>query len=411
MRDAAQVLRHRDFRWLWLGQSVSTVGDAIIVVTLALFVTELTGSPSAVGLVLAAYTGSLVLFLLMGGVWADRLPRQRVMIATDLVRFGCQALLALLILTGWVELWHVVAIEVVVGAAEAFFRPAYSGLIPQTVPEDLIQDASAFTSATTSAAEFLGPALAVALVVSVGPGWAFAADAATFLVSAGFLLLVRPRRRGQEAERRGLLADLREGFEEVRSRTWVGVTIVVFSLAVMVGFAPFVVLGPTVAGETYGNAEAYGVVFASFGAGMLLGAVLGLRLRPARPMVAALVACMPWPVAFTAFALGLALPLVMAFAAVAGVGFALFDVWWNTALAQRVPPRALSRVTSYDWMGSLALAPLGYLLAGPIAEVVGGREVIGAGAALTLALLGLGLLPRQTRGLTRLASPEVDPVP
>ena len=123
MRDAARVLRHRDFRWLWLGQSVSTVGDAIIVVTLALFVTELTGSPSAVGLVLAAYTGSLVLFLLVGGVWADRLPRQRVMIATDLVRFGCQALLALLILTGSVELWHVVAIEVVVGAAEAFFRP------------------------------------------------------------------------------------------------------------------------------------------------------------------------------------------------------------------------------------------------------------------------------------------------
>jgi hypothetical protein len=248
-------------------------------------------------------------------------------------------------------------------------------------------------------------------VASVGPGWAFAADAATFLVSAGFLLLVRPRRRGAAVERRGLVADLREGFGEVRSRTWVGVTIMVFSFSLMVGFAPFVVLGPTVAGETYGSPEAYGVVYAAFGAGTLLGAVLGLRLRPSRPMVAAFFVCLPWPLAFAVFALGLALPLVMAFGALAGVGLALFDVWWTTALAQRVPAHALSRVTSYDWMGSLALAPVGYLLAGPAAEALGGPQVIGIGAGLTLLLLGLGLLPRQTRGLRQLVPPELGPAP
>jgi MFS family permease len=415
MRAATRVLRHRDFRWLWLGQTVSTVGDRLVTVALALFVTDLTGSPSDLGLVLAAYTGSLVLFVLLGGVWADRLPRNRVMIATDLVRFACHALLAFLILSSAVEVWHVVAIEVVFGAAEAFFRPAYTGVIPQTVPEDLIQEANALTASSANLAEFLGPALAAALVAGVGAGWAFAVDAASFLVSAGLLLLVRPRARGAPAARQRLLTDLRDGFGEVRERAWVWVTVAVFSLALMVGLAPFLVLGPTIARESWGSAEAYGVVYAAFGAGTVAGALLGLRHRPARPLVAAFVACVPWPVAFAVFALGVPLVLVMAVAVLAGLGIALFDVWWTTALAERIPPRALSRVTSYDWMGSFALAPVGYLLAGPLAEAWGAREVLATGAALTLALLAVGLVPRQTRELRRTERgvdlvPEVRPL-
>jgi MFS family permease len=401
MKHAARVLRHRDFRRLWMGQSISTVGDRLVTVALALFVTDLTGSPALLGLVLASYTGSLVIFLLVGGVWADRLPRQRVMVATDLVRFTCHALLAVLILQGTVQIWQVVAIEAVFGAAEAFFRPAYTGLIPQTVPEDMIQEANAMSAGSANLAEFLGPALAAALVAGVGAGWAFAVDAVTFLVSAGFLLMVDARPRGAPAARQTLLADLREGFGEVRSRPWVWVTIVVFSLALMVGISPYLVLGPTVAREAYGSAEIYGVIFAAFGAGMVIGAAAGLRLRPTRPMVAAFAACLPWPVMVGFFALGAPLASVIAVAVLAGSGVALFGIWWETALAERIPPSSLSRVTSYDWMGSFALAPIGYLLAGPLAELVGAPELLLIGAALTVALLVLGLVPRGTRALRR----------
>ena len=142
-----RVLREREFRLLWLGQSASTIGDRLVFVALALYVTEI-GSPTDVGIVLAAHAIPFVAFLLLGGVWADRLPRHLVMVATDVVRAAMHALLAILIFTGSVEIWHIVVIEAVFGAAEAFFRPAYTGLVPQTVPEALLQDANAATSSS-----------------------------------------------------------------------------------------------------------------------------------------------------------------------------------------------------------------------------------------------------------------------
>ena len=170
------VLRQRDFRNLLLGQAASTIGDGIVFVALALYVTEI-GSPTDVGIVLAAATIPLVAFLLLGGVWADRLPRHRVMIATDLFRFALHALLAALIFAGAIEIWHLVVIEALYGIAEAFFRPAYTGLVPQTVPEEMIQEAKAAGSTVETVAEFAGPALATALVLGLGAGWAFALDA------------------------------------------------------------------------------------------------------------------------------------------------------------------------------------------------------------------------------------------
>jgi MFS family permease len=381
---------------------VSTIGDRIVTVALALFVTDLTGSATDLGVVLAAYTGSLVCFLLLGGVWADRLPRHRLMVVCDLVRFGLHAGLALLILSAQVEVWHVVAIEVCFGAAEAFFRPAYTGLIPQTVPEDLIQQANSLSATATNVAELLGPALATALVVGLGAGYAFAIDSATFLVSAALLLLVHPRRRGQPAARKPMLADLREGFGEVRSRAWVWVTITVFSVALMAGLAPLLVLGPGVAELHYGTHSAFGVIFSAFGAGMVLGAVVGLAVRPSRPMLSAFFACAGWPAMMAAFAVGLPLPAVVAVSVAGGLGIALFGIWWETALAQRIPSHALSRVASYDWMGSFALAPIGYLAAGPLAEVFGAPEVMLVGAGLTLLLLAAGLIPAETRRLRRI---------
>ncbi len=399
-----QVLRHPDFRFLFLGQTASAIGERLVVVALALFITEEGGSATDLGVVLAAHAIPLVGFLLLGGVWADRLPRHRVMIASDVVRFALHGLLAALIFADAVEIWHLVVIEALYGTAEAFFRPAYTGLVPQTVPEGEVQQASALTAFVNNVAEFAGPALATALVLGVGAGWAFALDALTFLVSAALLLRVRPRARGEVVERTSVLAELREGWDAVRSRAWVWVTIAVLCLALMFGIAPWYVLGAPVAEEQYGSTGVYGVVAAALGAGTIAGALLGVRWRPRHPMRLAMLFALAWPVAMALFAAGLPLALVVPATVAAGAAISLFDVWWLTALAERIPPHLLSRVTAYDWMGSLGLVPLGYLAAGPLADRLGAVEVLLGGSVIAFLALGLGLLPRETRMLTRSAA-------
>jgi MFS family permease len=395
------VFRHRDFRLLLAGQAASTIGDRIVFVALALYVTEL-GSPSDVGIVLACHAVPLVAFLLIGGVWADRLPRHKVMIATDLIRFALHALLATLIFTGEVEIWSIALIEAGFGTAEAFFRPAYTGLVPQTIPEEEIQPAKAAFASMETVSEFAGPALATALVLGVGPGYAFAIDAATFLVSAAFLVQLRPRDRGIAVVRTTVLAELREGWSEVRSRTWVWVIVLVFSLGLLTSFGPWMTLGPTVSLEHYDTRAVYGILVSAMGAGTIVGALIGFRWRPRYPMRTGMLIALPWPAAMGAFALGFPVALLVAISLLAGIGIALFGIWWETALAERVPPQVLSRVTAYDWMGSQALLPIGNVLAGPLGEKLGAVEVLAAGSAFALAVLVSSLLVKDVRSLARL---------
>jgi hypothetical protein len=225
-------------------------------------------------------------------------------------------------------------------------------------------------------AEFAGPALATALVLGVGPGWAFAIDAGTFLVSTAFLLPLRPRERGAPAVRQTVTAELREGWAEVRSRTWVWVIIAAFSVALLTCFGPWMTLGATVAEQEYDTRAVYGILAAALGAGTVAGSLVGFRWRPRHPMRAGMLLALPWPAAIGLFALGLPVWVLVAVFVFAGGGVALFDIWWVTALAERIPPHTLSRVTAYDWMGSLALLPIGYALAGPLGEALGELEVL-----------------------------------
>jgi len=202
-----------------------------------------------------------------------------------------------------------------------------------------------------------------------------------------------------------MLSELREGWDAVRSRAWVWVTILVFSVALMVALAPETTLGPTVAAEQYGSIGVYGVVAAALGLGTLAGSVAGSRWRPAHPMRLGMLFALIFPAAFALFALGLPLGVVLPVTVAGGAGAALFEVWWLTALAERIDPHLLSRVTAYDWMGSFALLPLGYVLAGPLADAYGAVEVLFAGSVLALAALACGLLPRETRTLTRSGAP------
>jgi MFS family permease len=413
LRQLLRVLRHRDFRLLWLANSTSLVGDRIVTVALALFVVDLTGSATDLGLVLAAYSLPLIGFLIVGGVIADRLPRHLVAVATDLVRFALHALLALLIVTGDVRVWHLLVIGVLFGTAEAFYRPASSGLLPQTVPEDEIQEANAVTTTLGNIAEFAGPALATVLVLGFSPAAAFGLDALTFLVSAALLVRVHPRERGapgtEPTEPASVWGDVRAGFAEVRSRSWVWATLAAFCIALFFALAPLFVVGPLVAKEHYGDIAVFGYVFAAFGAGMIAGSVTALRWRPRYPMRQAMTFILLWPMAIALYAAGAPLTVVVPAMAIAGSGVALFDVWWLTALAERIPPDKLSRVTSYDWTVSLGLVPLGYVLAGPAAGALGASEVLLGGALVAFVVLALGLLPRETRMLERLRDDRAFP--
>jgi MFS family permease len=408
------------------------IGDCIVIVALALFVIELTGSATDLGFVLAAASLPLVAFLLLGGVWADRLPRHRVMVVTDLVRFALHALLAALIFTDTVAIWQLIVIEALFGSAEAFFRPAANGLLPQTVPEQEIQQANGLSTLSNNIGEFAGPALATVLVLGLGAGWAFALDAATFLISAALLSRVRPRRREtiapapatpapapatpapatatatatatDSSEPVGVWSEIRDGYREVRSRSWVWATLAAFCAALFTGLAPWFVLGPVVAREQYGEIGVYGLVSAVLGIGTILGSLLGIGWRPRFPMRAAMLAILLWPAVAVLYAAGVTLYVVTPAMLLGGAGIALFDVWWMTALAERIPPDKLSRVSSYDWMVSLALLPLGYVLAGPLAGALGAVEVLLGGSVLAAIALALGLLPRQTRMLKRFAA-------
>ncbi|HEY2259013.1 MAG TPA: MFS transporter [Solirubrobacteraceae bacterium] len=401
MSTYLRVLRHRDFRYLFLGQSASAVGDQVVIVALALYITQRTGSPSDLGLVLAAQSVPLVALILFGGVWADRLPRHRIMVVTDLVRAALHAVLAALILTGGATVAEMVVLEALFGAARAFFQPAYTGLMPQTISEDLNQDARALSETTANLAILVGPALGAALVLGIGAGEAFVFDALTFVVSALLLMRVRPRPRGSRRapRREPILHELRAGFGEVRSRPWVWVTIAAFAGAVLSCYAQYYALAPTIARDVYGSAGLFGLFESVAGAGAVTGALIGIRWRPRHPMVAGLLLCLAWPLQALCFALGAPLAGVIALSFAAGFGFSLFGVWWETALARHIPPHALSRVSAYDWMGSLALLPLGFVAAGPLAAALGERAVLGVGSVIAFLLLALALLPRSTRSL------------
>lgn len=414
-RELTRVLRHRQFRLLWLAQSFSVIGDRIVTVALALFITDLTGSVTDLGLVLAAHTIPLVGFLLIGGVWADRLPKQRLIVFTDGVRFALHGALAALIFLGDVQVWQVIVIEVLFGTAEAFFRPAATALLPQTVPEAEIQEANALVGMSNNVAEFAGPALATGLVLGVGAGAAFAIDAVTFLVSAFFTIRIQPRRRElSEVEEAAaalgpepnMLAELRAGYAEVRSRVWVWATLAAFSVALFAGVGPLYVLGPSVAESQYDSIGVFGLMEACLGVGTIVGALIAIRWRPLHPMrLGTIFACL-WTPGFLLFAGGYSLALVVPLTILGGVGLALFDTWWMTALAERIPPDKLSRVTSYDWMVSLGLLPVGFLLAGPLADAYGAVEILAIGTLIAAAASVAGTLPRETRMLRRLEVPE-----
>ena len=239
------VLRHRPFALLFTGQAISSLGDRLVPVALAFAVLDITGSVTDLGLVLAAQTLPLLLLVLVGGVWADRLPRQRVMLVSDAVRAAAQGLSAAIVLSGSARIWELAALQAIYGSAEAFFGPASRVVAAQTVDQDELQQANALIGLSAELTSVLGPALAGVIVVAASPGWALAIDAATFVVSAICLALLRIK-LVVVAERKSTLAELRAGWRTFRSRTWLWATVLFFTLFIGFVFAPWQVLAPQI---------------------------------------------------------------------------------------------------------------------------------------------------------------------
>jgi MFS family permease len=373
------ALEEKQFRLLWAGQAVSAFGDGLYPVALAFAVVELTGSAADLGLVFMAVLIPRVVLVLGGGVWADRLPRQRVMLAADVLRCAMQALTAGFLLGGPDELWPLLMLSALYGAGDAFFQPAITGLVPETVRPDRIQQGNALLSLTRNGC-WLAGLVAGVVVATAGSGWALAIDAASFAVSAVFLAAMRLPRAAQ-AERKPFVAELRAGWREVASRTWVWASIVYFSVWNL-ATAPMFVLGPFVAEESLGGAESWGLIVTFAGVGSLVGAAAALRLRPRRPLATGfllfgLCALEPALLATPAST------AVVAVAAALGFGAAAFGgALWLTALQERIPAGSISRVSAYDWLGSIVFKPAGYALIGPLVAALGTSSTLLVSAAL-----------------------------
>jgi predicted MFS family arabinose efflux permease len=389
LSESLGVLHRREFRLLLSGQAVSVLGDRMVAVALAFAVLEVGGSISDVGLVLAAGVFPLVGSVLVGGVVADRASRRAVMVVADLVRVASQGTTAALLIAGVAEVWMLALLAGVTGMATGFFSPASTGLLPEVVLAEQLQPANALRSSAVSAGEILGPLAAGVLVAAAGAGWAIAGDAVTFGVSAACLLMLRMPAR-VAAHPSSFVADLREGWEAFRSRRWVWTVVVYFAFANIL-WGAWGTLGPVVADRDLGGAAAWGTVLAAMGVGALMGSLLATQVKPRRPLV------------FLAFADGLfALPLAFLAAAppvpvlacgalLSGAGMMLAISVWESTLQRHIPGESLSRVSSYDWFGSLAFSPLGLAIWGPVAAAIGISISLwlafGLSAAAILALL------------------------
>jgi predicted MFS family arabinose efflux permease len=385
------VLRHRDFRLLFLGQGISVFGDRMVAVALAFAVIELGGSASEVGLVLAAGMVPQVATLLAGGVVADRTSRRAVMLGADLVRLASQATMAALVISGAGEVWMLAALAGVTGAGTGFFGPASTGLLPEIVSDDELQPANALRSTAVSTSEILGPALSGIVVAAAGAGWAIAIDATTFAASAVCLALLRPPAR-EMREPSSFFSDLREGWVAFSSRRWVWTFVLYFAVANLF-WGAWQALGPVVAHRDLGGAAVWGSVLAAMGAGALVGSLLATRARPTRPLlfVAGMEACFGLPLVF--LAAGTPPALLAAGTFVSGVGMMLGMSVWESTLQRHIPRESLSRVSSYDWFGSYAVVPLGLALWGGVADAIGVYTLLWIASAMfgasVLALLAV----------------------
>jgi MFS family permease len=394
-------LRERDFRLLFVGQTTSRLGSAMAPVALAFAVLNtLHGSATDLGYVLAARQVASVVLLLFGGVWADRLPRHHVMVVSNLVSGASQAAAAALLLAGQARVWHLAALAVVNGASSAFFFPASTGIVPQTVPPTMLQQANATLRLAMNGTNIAGAALGGLVVAAANPGVAIACDAASYGLAAAAIAAMRLP-PGLRIEGSTVLHELRAGWRDFWSRPWLWAIVLQFGVVNAAQGGAVNVLGPQVANRHLGGAAAWGTILTAETAGLVLCGMLMLRWRPRRMLRVATYSVFSIALILLALAIPLPFPLVVLASFATGFGIEIFGVLWDTAMQQEIPQEMLSRVSSYDALGSFVLIPVGLAIAGPVGEAVGARAAFVGAAVLTVGATLLVLLSRDVRTLER----------
>jgi MFS family permease len=392
------AFRSRDFRLLWGGQTISFVGDAAFIVALGWRVTDLTGKASSLGFVLAAESLAMLATLLWGGVLADRYSRRLLMIGSDVARAGVMGVFFALDASGHLSLSSVVVLAVLFGAADGFFQPAFGGIVPLVVDTPMLASANSWIGIARQSSAIVGPGLAAALYGTVGPTVVWGIEAGSFLVSAGALWLARPRSI-QPPPQLGMRKELVVGFRYVISVPWIWTGIAAATVILMVAMSPYVVLLPRVVQSHYHRGVgSYGLLFSAMAAGMVAGSLAWARWHPRRWRVA---------ICFAAFGindLGIVVIAVSPWYSLAVVSAAWRGFWigigiaaWLTLISELVPEHLLSRVLSFDYFGSFALTPVGFVLAGIAATVIAPTTILAAGGALGAILWFVPLLWRKVR--------------
>jgi MFS family permease len=409
VRGDLGILRERTFRNVFLARAVSLLGTSMAPIALAFAVLgQPGGSATKLGIAMAGRSIAQVVFLLFGGALADRFSRYRLMVASDLLAFVAQGSIAALFLFGTVPIGLLAGLSALNGAAGALFYPASRGLIPQIVDASRLQSANALIRLSENSASLAGAAVSGVIIVAAGAGWALAIDAASFLLSAALLLTARAPRISHGAGRMTMFADLREGWQEFRSRQWVWVIVAQFAL-VNLCFAPSIyVLGPVVAKEHMGGALAWSVLITAEAIGLIAGSLVVMRLRPAFPLLVATLVTFGFLPPFFLLAVHAPVWLAAASMLIDGVAVDIFEVLWMTVLQEYIPGDKLSRVNSYDALGSFVLGPIGLLLVGPVSAVLGTeRTLIAAGSVVAIGNLG-ALCTRSVRRLPAKPSAQLD---
>lgn len=401
MPGVFRALRHRPFALLWSGQSISRLGDRLFNIALAWWVLERTGSAVAMGAVFLFTTIPMLAFLLIGGALVDRLPRLRLMLASDLARGVILVLMAALAALDWLEIWHVYLFSLIFGFLDAFFQPAYRAILPEIAPRDDLPSANSLTSLSAELSGIAGPAIGAALVALVGVPAAFAVNGLSFAVSVACLLPIRKLDLAPRAAAPGrrLLADVREGIGAVLGAPWLWVTIGVAGVANITYAGPMEVGLPfLIKDNLHADVGLLGLFYSLMSAGAMAGALwLGGHARIRRR---GLKLYAVWaPIGLLVMVIGLPVPVavVLAAALLIGVCNSLLSLIWTNMLQEFVPPELLGRVASVDYLGSYCLLPVGFAAGGWAVERFGAPLVFVVGGACTALLISAGLLHPRIR--------------
>jgi MFS family permease len=389
------VLARRDFRLLLADRLMAPGAFAFSLVGVSFAVLDAGGSAADLSYVLAAQIAPCLVFTLIGGVVADRIAPQRVIAAANLMIAAGEGTFGLLVLTGRPHLWQLIVLETLTGTGMAIFYPASQALLPMVAPGELLQAGSAMSRLAMNAAQMTGSAVAGVVVAAIGPGWALVFCAAGVAGTVPFLLAIRAGARERAGS--GLLADLREGWAEFRSHTWLWTIVSQYGVVMMAWYGAVQVLGPVVAKAHLGGPAAWGAIAASESVGFVAGGVIAMRRGPRRPMLFAVV--IGAVIAVSPLSLAMLWPLPLICLASLGVGALteIMMVQWTVAMARNIPPERLARVSAYDALGSMMAMPAGAVAAGPLAAVIGVRQTQFAAAAAILAASALALIPRDVR--------------